>query len=138
MVCKCFGRTPLWYYVLREADVQAEGRHLGAVGSRLVAETLLGSLKRDPDSYLNSRHPAIGEAGIETDDRGFVETDDRTRSAVDHIHAVGDVAGEGVGEFPAVVEMCGGIVFDGGFDAVEDAADAPILADPIEGDIVGV
>ena len=33
-------------------------------------------------------------AGIETDDRGFIETDDRTRSAVDHVHAVGDVAGE--------------------------------------------
>ena len=33
-------------------------------------------------------------AGIETDDRGFVETDDRTRTAVEHIHAVGDVAGD--------------------------------------------
>ena len=33
-------------------------------------------------------------AGIETDDNGFIETDDRTRSAVEHVHAVGDVAGE--------------------------------------------
>ncbi len=36
----------------------------------------------------------LGNAGIETDDGGFIETDDRTRTAVEHIHAVGDVAGE--------------------------------------------
>jgi len=36
----------------------------------------------------------LENAGVETDDRGFVETDDRTRSAVEHVHAVGDVAGE--------------------------------------------
>ena len=35
----------------------------------------------------------LENAGIETDDRGFIETDDRTRTAVDGIHAVGDVAG---------------------------------------------
>ncbi|WP_435075057.1 dihydrolipoyl dehydrogenase [Halorubrum sp. HHNYT27] len=50
---------------------------LVAVGRRPVTDGL------DPEN-----------AGIETDDRGFIETDDRTRSAVDHIHAVGDVAGE--------------------------------------------
>ena len=36
----------------------------------------------------------LGNAGIETDDRGFIKTDDRTRTAVDHIHAVGDVTGD--------------------------------------------
>jgi dihydrolipoamide dehydrogenase len=36
----------------------------------------------------------LENAGIETDDRGFVQTDDRTRTAVEHIHAVGDVAGD--------------------------------------------
>ncbi|WP_066412410.1 dihydrolipoyl dehydrogenase [Halorubrum aethiopicum] len=36
----------------------------------------------------------LANAGVETDDRGFIETDDRTRSAVEHVHAVGDVAGE--------------------------------------------
>jgi len=36
----------------------------------------------------------VDNAGIETDDRGFIETDDRTRTAVEHIHAVGDVAGD--------------------------------------------
>jgi len=37
---------------------------------------------------------ALENAGIEPTDRGFLDTDDRTRTAVDHIHAVGDVAGD--------------------------------------------
>lgn len=45
-------RTPLWYYILKEAQVQAGGRHLGAVGSRIVAEVFLGLLEGDPHSYL--------------------------------------------------------------------------------------
>lgn len=46
------GRAPLWFYVLREAQVQADGQHLGDVGGRIVAETLLGLLRADPQSYL--------------------------------------------------------------------------------------
>ncbi len=45
--------TPLWFYVLKEAEVSASGAHLGALGSRLVAETLIGLLVTDPQSYLN-------------------------------------------------------------------------------------
>ena len=37
---------------------------------------------------------ALENAGIEPTDRGFLDTDDRTRTAVDHVHAVGDVAGD--------------------------------------------
>ena len=44
--------TPLWYYVLKEAELQAGGRHLGAVGGRIVAEVLIGLLQTDPGSYL--------------------------------------------------------------------------------------
>ncbi len=47
------GRTPLWYYILREAEVQTKGNSLGELGSRLVAGTLIGLLKADPNSYLN-------------------------------------------------------------------------------------
>lgn len=58
-------RTPLWYYVLREAQVQKDGSSLGAVGSRLVAETLIGMIKYDPNSYWNNRaHDAVTDAGI--------------------------------------------------------------------------
>jgi dihydrolipoamide dehydrogenase len=36
----------------------------------------------------------LKNAGIETDERGFIETDNRTRTVVEHVHAVGDVAGD--------------------------------------------
>ncbi len=50
-------KTPLWYYVLREAAVIGSGEQLGPVGGRVVAETFVRMLKRDPDSYLNAVTP---------------------------------------------------------------------------------
>ncbi len=50
------GGAPLWYYVLREAFVLGNGgQHLGPVGGRIVAETLLGLLRGDPASYYSSQ-----------------------------------------------------------------------------------
>ena len=46
--------TPLWYYILREASVFNNGAHLGPVGGRIVAETIIGLLQLDPSSYLNT------------------------------------------------------------------------------------
>lgn len=46
-------KTPLWYYVLREAAVLAGGNQLGPVGARIVAETFIRILKRDASSFLN-------------------------------------------------------------------------------------
>lgn len=46
-------KTPLWYYVLREAAVLGGGNQLGPVGARIVAETFVRILKRDASSYLN-------------------------------------------------------------------------------------
>jgi len=46
-------RTPLWYYVLREAAVVHQGNRLGPVGACIVAETFARILKRDADSYVN-------------------------------------------------------------------------------------
>src|SRR4029453_8906360 len=43
---------PLWYYVLKEAEILEQGRKLGPVGGRIVAEVLLGILANDPLSYL--------------------------------------------------------------------------------------
>ena len=45
--------TPLWYYILAEAQSQAEGMRLGPLGSHLVAETIIGILYADPTSFLN-------------------------------------------------------------------------------------
>ncbi len=46
--------TPLWYYILREAELVADGLHLGPVGGRIVAEVFLGLLELDPTSYLHA------------------------------------------------------------------------------------
>ncbi len=47
-------KTPLWYYVLREAAVLEGGNQLGPLGARIVAETFVRMLKRDANSYLNA------------------------------------------------------------------------------------
>jgi hypothetical protein len=60
------GPAPLWYYVLKEAEVRADGRSLGPVGGRIVAEVFLGLLEKDPSSYLRndpSWRPFLGEDG---------------------------------------------------------------------------
>lgn len=46
-------KTPLWYYVLREAAVLGGGNRLGPLGAKIVAETFVKMLKRDGESYLN-------------------------------------------------------------------------------------
>lgn len=46
------GRTPLWYYILLEADVESNGNRLGTIGSRLVGEVIESSLRTDPSSYI--------------------------------------------------------------------------------------
>ncbi len=45
--------TPLWYYVLKEAELQTGGERLGSVGGRIVAEVLLGLLYNDKTSWVN-------------------------------------------------------------------------------------
>jgi hypothetical protein len=45
--------APLWYYVLKEAELTQGGLHLGPVGSRIVVEVFLGLAKADPASFLN-------------------------------------------------------------------------------------
>ncbi len=47
--------TPLWYYVLKEAELFADGLRLGPVGGRIVAEVFIGLLQTDPGSYLSVR-----------------------------------------------------------------------------------
>ena len=59
------GNAPLWYYILREAEyygvehdpfekaVGFGGQHLGPVGSRIIAETIIGLLWMDQNSFLH-------------------------------------------------------------------------------------
>jgi hypothetical protein len=52
------GEAPLWFYILKEAELvgdgtdEGKGRTLGPVGGRIVAEVLVGLLQKDPNSYL--------------------------------------------------------------------------------------
>jgi hypothetical protein len=49
------GETPLWYYILREADVCGGGHRLGPVGGRIVADVLVGLVSADATSFLQNR-----------------------------------------------------------------------------------
>lgn len=44
--------TPLWIYILKEAEVLEQGRRLGPVGSELVGQVFVGLLRNDASSYL--------------------------------------------------------------------------------------
>jgi len=48
-------RTPLWYYILAEAAFHAKGRHLGPVGSTLIAEVLIGLVEKSENSILRTQ-----------------------------------------------------------------------------------
>jgi hypothetical protein len=44
--------TPLWYYVLKEAEVMEQGLRLGPVGSTIVGEVFIGLLQLAPGGFL--------------------------------------------------------------------------------------
>ncbi len=44
--------TPLWYYLLKEAEVMEKGNRLGPVGGRIVGEVIIGLLQLDRGSFL--------------------------------------------------------------------------------------
>lgn len=46
--------TPLWFYVLKEAEVRHAGLRLGPLGTHLVAGTIAGLIVHDPDSVWNT------------------------------------------------------------------------------------
>jgi hypothetical protein len=47
--------TPLWYYILKEAQVRGNGERLGPVGSTIVSEVFVGLVHGDHQSYLWQR-----------------------------------------------------------------------------------
>src|SRR5262249_37418417 len=71
---QAFGRTtPLWYYILKEAELICQGQTLGPVGGRIVAEVFIGLLVGDAFSFLNVApgwKPRKGKFGS-TDDGEF-------------------------------------------------------------------
>ena len=57
-------RTPLWYYILAEDAFHSKGKHLGPVGSTLVAEVLIGLILKSENSILRNRlwEPTLPQA----------------------------------------------------------------------------
>jgi len=47
-------RTPLWYYILAEAAALEGGERLGPVGATIVAEVLVGLVRRSANSILRA------------------------------------------------------------------------------------
>ncbi len=57
-------KTPLWYYVIKEAGLQGDERTLGALGSRLVAEVVAGAIFYDMESvYFNPQYATMAGTG---------------------------------------------------------------------------
>ena len=53
--------TPLWFYLLAEAEINERGQTLGDVGSRLIAETFVALLKLSPFSIFDVDLPSSNE-----------------------------------------------------------------------------
>jgi hypothetical protein len=62
------GQTPLWYYILKEAELRGQGDRLGEVGSSIVAETLVGLVDASQYSILHDQdwNPPLGRINPET------------------------------------------------------------------------
>ena len=71
-------RTPLWYYILAEAAFHGKGKHLGPLGSTLVAEVLIGLIEKSENSIL--RNP-IWEPTLPTGNNGKFTLEDLLRFA---------------------------------------------------------
>lgn len=66
------GPAPLWFYVLREAEVKSAGLRLAGAGAAIVARTFVALLAADPASQLNRDPdwtPSLGKG------KGFTMTD---------------------------------------------------------------
>jgi hypothetical protein len=66
--------TPLWFYILKESEVRANGNFLGEVGSRIVVETLVGQLRADRESYLNAEDGWTPDKGVRLPDGELLVT----------------------------------------------------------------
>jgi dihydrolipoamide dehydrogenase len=91
----------------KRIDERYEGIHLGTKVEKLEARddgihaTLSNGETQAFDRVLvtvgrvpNGRRIGLDAAGVNVDERGFVAVDDKLRTNVAHIHAIGDIVGE--------------------------------------------
>jgi hypothetical protein len=112
-----WGKTPLWYYILKEAellgfsspdgrpDANGPGNRLGPVGSRIVAETLVGLIERStyliirderwrPRPDFCHQDPATGETRFDMID--LLKVADVIDPVARHLRGVGvEIPGDG-------------------------------------------
>lgn len=79
--------TPLWYYILKEAEVKHNGQHLGEVGSTIVVETFHGLVEGSADSILQETNWQPGLAAA--DPNKFTMAD--MLAYVDDLNPLGDL-----------------------------------------------
>lgn len=58
------GETPLWYYILREANARESGHRLRPVAGRIVGEVRIGLLADDATSVPHSSADWEPRAGV--------------------------------------------------------------------------
>jgi hypothetical protein len=47
--------APLWFWILKEAELTRDGQTLGRIGGRVVTEVLVGLAEKDPSSFLKAQ-----------------------------------------------------------------------------------
>ena len=72
--------TPLWYYVLAEAELIGDGIVLGPMGGRLIGEVFIGLIQLDARSYLRAA-PAGWKPTLPTQTPGDFKMTDLLRWA---------------------------------------------------------
>lgn len=84
-------KTPLWYYILKEASIRGGGRKLGPVGARIVAEVFIGIVQGDKGSYWKPHLPAA-EPGtfFMTDLLRFVAAAENSADPLKGLNPIGD------------------------------------------------
>ncbi|WP_127845654.1 dihydrolipoyl dehydrogenase [Psychroflexus aestuariivivens] len=77
-----------------DIDITEEGINIVLKGKKeeheMKYDRILLAVGRRP----NSEHLGLDKIGITTNDKGFIEVDEKRRTRIDHIFAIGDITGE--------------------------------------------
>ncbi|MFY0610995.1 MAG: hypothetical protein JXQ99_05670 [Hyphomicrobiaceae bacterium] len=77
-------RTPLWTYILAEAEIIGQGNRLGPLGSAMIADTMIGILRNDPNSYLGKDGDPTWHPGMSIPDFGPTPNLAGDQSTIEH------------------------------------------------------
>jgi dihydrolipoamide dehydrogenase len=109
-----------------DVDARDDGLHVTYDGGPepAVFDRILVAVGRTP----NGKQIGADAAGVEVDDRGFVRVDERMRTSVEHIYAIGDVVGEPMLAHKASHEGKVAAEVIAGHDVTFDAKTIPAVA----------